>query len=381
MRKFLSLLLCILLALACISCSVAPKGNSGGSGGDSGGSGGSGGDGGSGGGGDDPQPPAVYTVQRHAVPEGIEGNAVNLLRDDMFQMGINLLGINSNPYSPEFESRDIKGYFDYDGRAVFAGADAPVSGINYDDWKLRTRAWELSQWWSRSSLATDCRTNVSGDTYTFENDYKKFVVNPVTGTVTLRVNGGAEYDYKERPSGEWVHFLFEQYPTPRKMGTVSKIYAYIDFCVDEVTDRLQSGGTPNYGAGAQAAQLVWYFGLTDDDLQKYVWFGIPVFDSRNLNEQIVPGENFLLDAGTGSMIYAVDSNDIYMSNPQVGVRYRVTIPLNEAIDHACSFAVQSGEFNESSHDKLYFKSMNLGWELPGTLDAQVTFYQVGIYVV
>jgi len=356
---------CILLSLIMLclftSCSIVKKGEGGGNG-DSGESGGG----------------VTATAQRHAVPDGIESNAVNIIRDDMFQCGINVLGINASD-----GGRNLYGYFDYDGRALFTGQDLfPVpGGSNHRDSRQRNRAWELTQWASKKNIVDDCIKNVDGDTYSYENEYKKIVVNPVTGTITIRSNCGMEYGYKERADKDsWVHFLLEQFPTKRTLGSFTKAYLYCDFCVNECTNRLTIGDASGIGEDAQAAQLVWYFRFSASDLTR-IWLGIPLYDNRE-EGKMVPGGAFTYDEGTKSAIYTVAKDDFFKTQPVKGTRYRVMSQIDAELRFAYEQTVAVGTFDSSLDiNEAYLDTMNIGFEIPGTFDFEVTFYQIGLYVV
>lgn len=63
----------------------------------------------------------------------------------------------------------------------------------------------------------------------------------------------------------------------------------------------------------------------------------------------------------------------------MGNRYKCVIPLDSAIVTAYNNAKNLGLFQNVSLDDLVLRGMNFGWEIPGTFDAQMTLYDIGLY--
>ena len=298
-------------------------------------------------------------------PEGIPAGAVNAIRDEFFCAGIDVLGTDAIN-----EGRTKFGFLDYEGTAS-------ETGMN--DGHMKERAWELTQWASRESLAEVCNAEKTEDgTYIYSNTYKEVAVNPKKGTILLRVNGGLEYDFKPRTTEtSWVHLLIEQTPVKYLYRDVKSLTAYVDFSVDEIKNYL---GESEYNTSVHAAQLVWYFRLRNQKGEQ-IWFGIPLYDNREEERGYAGGEVFSYDKGTQSAIYSMDKV-FYLGEEgaKVGERYQCVIPLNSALEFCVEQSTASGAFSEgTTADDCYLTSMNMGWEVPGTFDCQATFYKIGLY--
>ena len=130
---------------------------------------------------------------------------------------------------------------------------------------------------------------------------------------------------------------------------------------------------------AQCAQLVWYFKLYGKS-GRVLWFGIPLFDNREVNKP-VQKEVVLWDIGTATTIYSISKRDYFKTQPQVGERYKLTIPLMESIKKCWKFAKAKGNFEKSDTlETAYLAAMNIGFEMPGTIDIKATLNHLGVYV-
>jgi len=312
-------------------------------------------------------------------PEGLPVAAVNALRDDKFQAGINLMGTN-----PGTENRDVKGYLDYMGNALVVGND---TGLSRKETHNRQRAWEITQWTRKENLAnrdstTDVYDQTTGD-YIYKNAYKTVTVNPTKGSATLAANCGLEYGNTARTVDGWVHLLLEQYPTRYYMSEVKSVNAYIDFTLNKIENKHLDG---SFNPGAHAAQLVWYFILCSKK-GGTLWFGIPLYDNRSDNQRgegsgYPGGEAFAFDKGTNMVIYSVDPY-YYLgrTGAHVGVNNKCVIPLESSIKFCVEESVKVGTLAAGTTvDDCWLDSMNIGWEIPGTFDVSVTFNHIGLYV-
>lgn len=111
-----------------------------------------------------------------------------------------------------------------------------------------------------------------------------------------------------------------------------------------------------------------------------MWFGIPLFDNR----YPFPGEAGIQDGGkddaSGLFIYNVPSRGFTnMSFTQNGTPVgsedndwmNIDIDLIPTIKRALVLANQKGFMQGVTMDTLFVDGMNLGWEMPGTYDAEM----------
>ncbi len=311
------------------------------------------------------------------LPEGIPDTAVNMLHDEKFQYGINII---QTPYG----KRDMTGYLDYDGNARFAGADNYISrsGLNTIP---ANRFWSLTQWTSKADFGDEENRvlTVDGTKYTYSNGCKTVIVDPAKGSLTLSANCGEEYDYKERSEekrqkGEWTHLLIEQYGDGDKynIGNVKDIYYYLDFSIDEVT---KYDVSPKYPS-EQRAQLVWYFGFGGPSPTP-IWFGLRLFDSYE-SEHIswAVGETYSFDPGMGYPLYLAPNDEFFDAPLKIGERYIRVMKMTDFVHYCYEMAKKSNVFGDNvKFEDFRLWNMNLGWEVPGTFDVSVTFNRIGVY--
>ena len=111
-----------------------------------------------------------------------------------------------------------------------------------------------------------------------------------------------------------------------------------------------------------------------------MWFGIPLFDNR----YPFPGEAGIQDGGkddaSGLFIYNVPSRGFTnMSFTKNGTPFgsedndwmNIDIDLIPTIKRALVLANQKGFMQGVTMDTLFVDGMNLGWEMPGTYDAEM----------
>ena len=274
MKKLIGILLAMLVLFSCTACTVVKK--------DSASK-------------DDSSADLVYDVANagydvHAFPEGVNANARNLILDNKFTQGFEMYGHINNQGEGW-----LNGYYMNYGNTI----------------DVSKNKWKLAEWCSKSTLAYGTGNNYSytksGNTHTYKNDHKLVAVNPVDGTLTLGVNAIAEYNNAERPlagtgTNNWVHLLVAYASASTSLDKFTDAKVYIDFKIDSCVQ--STAFTPTV-PGEQAAQFVLYLVVHNRLNNGRLWFGIPLYDSREENDPFVYGELFQWDIYTEAAIYNV----------------------------------------------------------------------------
>ena len=305
----------------------------------------------------------------HAYPEGVNKYAKNLILDNKFTQGMEMLGHINNG------GKDwLSGYY-------------MTLGDTTDTSKTQ---WQLAEWLSKSTLAHGTESNANytytkdGDTHTYKNDHKLVAINPVEGSLTLGVNGIAEYGDAERPlagtgTNNWAHLLAAYSSQIVKLDTITDTKVYIDFKIDSLVQ--STAFTPTV-PGEQAAQFVLYFVIRNDMDKDYVWFGIPLYDNREEDDPFVYGELFQWDIASSSIIYSVPKNEYFETQPIVGERYTKLIDIDDSIKYCTQQLVAQGVWpSNTSRENLSLEFSNIGWEVPGTINCQATIYNFSCFVI
>ena len=132
-----------------------------------------------------------------------------------------------------------------------------------------------------------------------------------------------------------------------------------------------------------AASLYIYLyikGTNEKGQTEMTWFGVPLFDNR----YPYPSEYAAKDSGksdaSGLFIYNVPAKGytnatFHQNGIPVGSEdnawMNIDIDLMPYVERALYVASQNGYMKGVTLDTLFLDGMNLGWEMPGTYDAEI----------
>lgn len=303
----------------------------------------------------------------------IESERIDILFDTKFETGIHLLGTSTETGRETFRK------LDYSGMAK----------------KTESPLWMMSQWNSKYDLSVELDSGRSvekkeGSFYIYEDPSKTIRVDPTVGTIDL--NYRSSVDYSEGPRTEyqpWSHMLIEQnFENPVMISDLSKLYVETDFTITQM-DRKMSNA--EYDPNVHAAQLLWYITLTNMSEEHgirgdYIWFGVPLYDNRGISKS----DTISYDAGTDRYIYAFSPVNYYSEDAiesqdlrTIYIRTKKAIAFKYDIyslfEKAFRKVQKKGGLKGARFEDMAVTYMNLGWELPGTFDVDVTFRKIDIY--
>lgn len=244
--------------------------------------------------------------------------------------------------------------------------------------------WSLSQWDSGPCIWNE---NVSEDKYTITDGSSKWVTyDPEEKSLLLRLNTEPYYQGKGAVPGDfWPHLLIEQnFPfnelsqekQTSRTAENEKILLSFDIRMPYYE------ATPNPDNWVEAAQLYMYFGIVDKAENKFVWFGLQLFDSRYEFSQL----SFKIDDGksdaSGLPIYLIGMEDVYKNSdktfwkdgtPTTSEEWlHIEIDLKPHLESMLKTAIEKGYYSETTTPSdLYFHYMNFGWETIATFDCGV----------
>jgi hypothetical protein len=290
----------------------------------------------------------------------------NLLADADFSQGFKLL-----------EPRN-------DGKRVFC------PNIDYNGKADESPIWEMSQWASPYNFKDATYTSIKEGVHKYENESRSCIIDTNNSEIEINLNSWTEYQelfgHSRTGSENWSHFLLEQsFPNPSKISELKSIYAKCEFRINKAEDL-------DPGQPIPCAQLTWYFTITDvrngdpayqskDNTNDFMWFGIPIFDSRY---EYLP-ENKMVDKGfngaTNKLIYGMDSRAVFKKQKvEVGKDYIINIDILPYIKDAYLYGITNEALVDSSFKDLTINYMNIGWELPGSFDASLTLKNMSVMV-
>lgn len=250
--------------------------------------------------------------------------------------------------------------------------------------KTATPNWILSQWDSGPCIWSN---RVSGGSaYTLTDGRSKWVTyNPAEKSLLLRLNTDAYYNGNGAVQGDyWPHLLVEQdFPYNSATADEKLFYSGVADKWNLSFDlRMPNYSFTNHGGWVNAAQLYIYFGLRQKSTDRFIWFGVQLFDSRFKNDNDV---HYAVDGGkgdaTGNMIYCVGMKDLYngksgfwgTSSPQVTNSYiHFEIDMIPHLKNMISRGISEQNLPAgTTADDFYISYMNYGWEIIGTYDCGV----------
>lgn len=264
-------------------------------------------------------------------------------------------------------------------------------------------SWEIAQWGSNYDLIGDSET----DGYTLDVDEenlsytitskgkmvndefvpaKKVTFNGKDGSFYLESNCSVEYDSPRGTNDPWVHLLVQDSFGKEDIYNIANkdsIILDMEYTIDKFEDHM------NGATGPYAAQIVYYLLVynwgepreTNPDYGQAIWFGLSIWDNRNMGEPMSPYIN--LDPGTGTLIYSISTNEYYTDykgcTPMPGESRKFAIDIKQYLQQAFLGARERGYFPNSTFDQLYFGHTNFGFEMPGTYDLGVSFDHVCLF--
>jgi hypothetical protein len=266
-------------------------------------------------------------------------------------------------------------------------AAAAEAVLNLDDSNNKP-VWKLCQWGTKHSLAkARCNHDADGD-ISYANDAKKVLVGAKgsdNSDLVLEIKGSSEYGNIARKQGEsWPHLLVEQ--------QVCKVYPLENLARLDFTLRIKRlycknhMVTDTYNPELHAAQFQMFLVVSNinkhsKDYGNYFWFGVPFYDNR----YDIPPSYKAKDGGkadaTGKFIYTI-AGEIVTSEPMKENQWaEIDIDLLPHIKAGLQEAVKRKYLAASKSGHYAVVGMNMGWELPGTLDASIQIRDFGLLAV
>lgn len=238
--------------------------------------------------------------------------------------------------------------------------------------------WIVTQWNSKSDLAKIAGKR-EGDQYVYEDKNKKVALAD-DGTVTLKVDTGAEYDKpRSRPTDPWIHLYLEQrYKKPYPL-TGDRLDIQLEARIPESVSLMTE---ESYDPGLHASIAVFYLILKDlGDSGQFINFCVPIYDNR----QDIPEGEWHLDSGfnpagdTHQLIYTLDGSRIYDKPTGNGEWHRVDANLKPYVEEALAIAKENGFMQDVAYEGLGLSAIYIGWETPGVFRSELQIRNMSVY--
>lgn len=239
--------------------------------------------------------------------------------------------------------------------------------------------WTIAQWNSGSCLWSD---RAESDAYTITDGSSKTVkYNPEDKSVSMRLNASKVYNGAAADENNWPHLLLEQSPIVDYFSLSGKEKSFYNCAADRIVlsldIRLSDFVDTTNKDGINAAQYLAYFYLCGTDNQKFIWFGVNLFDDRGYQDTY-----WALDKASTQMIYSLStkntfglkSNSLFRNGkPYVSDEWvHIEVDLTPHIEDAMRRANESNTFGQTvSKEDFYIGGTNIGFEIHGNYDCTV----------
>lgn len=315
---------------------------------------------------------ALTGCQSTTTEEG--GNLImkEILTDTSFKSGFDLMTTST------LNGRAFAAYLNYGGDAT-----------NQED---SPHPWQMSQWWTPYDFKDATFSKSADGVYEYTNESRHIKVDTNNGELTLDLNSNIEYQklfgHSRNGDENWSHILIEQnIKNCPKLFNLENVFVELEFCINKCENLDPDQNVP-------AAQLLWYFTITDPKngntdyesevdgkTNQFMWFGIPLYDSRyDYVEQYVNVDSGFVGA-TNRVIYCISSRNYFSEKIQFGKTYSIYLDILPFIKQAYVYGLNHDAMENINYDDLVLNYMNFGWELPGSFDASATIKKISTKII
>ena len=230
--------------------------------------------------------------------------------------------------------------------------------------------WFLCQWNSKYNFLAG-NFVVSNDKYSIADTTKDLTVFK-DGTVKFTLLAGKEYDKPRQEWEPWPHLLIEQEITENnKVKDMRSIKCSATVSLDAFRDYMGKDRQEHH-----TAQFVWVVTFCDSNPQSpsygaFIWVVMCPYDSRR--EYAHPWMQQDTAVPNGQFIYSFDGRE-FMDRPltQVGTSAKMEIDLYARLPEILAKAQSCGFMKGTKIEDLEISSTNMGFEITGTFDCEIT---------
>ncbi len=308
---------------------------------------------------------------------------INKLISILFVLILNITAVLGIPLYG-YESRELLQDSDFsDGFSVLSQNTQNNSSVRIGDFTYsnnsETPSWMIAQWNSGPCL---WENKINSDKFTITDGKTKFVTyNPDDNSVSMRLNASEIYGGDPAGDSSWPHLLLEQSPIVNYNSLSDKDKLFYNCDADRMIVsldiRLKDFVDTKNSDGINAVQYLAYFYLTGTDGNKFIWFGLDLFDSRGHNDTY-----WAPDSIGGLMIYTISTKDTYGSTLRSLYRYgkpyvnddwvHIEFDLSPYISKAIEAANTSNTFGHNvDKSDFYISGTNIGFEIHGNYDCTI----------
>jgi hypothetical protein len=243
--------------------------------------------------------------------------------------------------------------------------------------------WMLCQWSSRFNLKGAKPKNDENNSYLYSDSSKKFIIHALSKTIEVTMELCASEEYLHpRENGEfWPHLLLEQNFDKRySLSKLKNLFFNIDTKLIYAENHMKSA---QFNPGLHTAQFVSYLVIVNTNsaskgYNNCFYFGINLFDYRYRDIPFYASADVGKNDATGNYIFCPAAKELYkgsLHDKEWIILHKNILPL---LKKAFEQAKLSGFLKHTSFEDLQLAGLNIGWEMPGTINAEIIWKNLSI---
>lgn len=281
-----------------------------------------------------------------------DSDTSSLLQDARFQNGFLLTGTNTSAV------RNDQFIF------PFGGTPSEVR-------------WGLAEWGSRYKLA-GVKKKVHAGKIIYSNKGKCVVFERLgnSNKITMDVTASDEYTMPRRNGQDWAHLLLGQ--EIKDKPYLKNLEGLILQISGRLTKSVLQMKEAEFDKGLHTAQFQLFITVQDlnpvsSQYGDLFWFGIPFYDYRYKDIERYAAQDLGKADASGKFIYNMGSADFMKGSFHNGEWISIEKDIYPMLKDAVKIAKERGYLTGSAFEDLGLSSLNIGWEVPGTLDVGFEF--------
>jgi hypothetical protein len=255
-----------------------------------------------------------------------------------------------------------------------------LMGLKRDDKPI----WGVSQWNTKTPFQgeptdADPRPKVI-DYQSGSKDIRFGSADSAFADVSLRLDSSEEYIGGLRPKQQrWpALYLWQQIEEGPSFEKLQAVHFSMEARLMSSKNLHPPQGRDDKSNAAQFTVFITLqnFNKQSPDFGKYVWFGVPIYDNRF---EFSPHHE-QQDAATHKLIYLVDDRLVTKDRIQNGQWAHFEGDLANEMKQSVKAAITTGNLSHTNLSDVFIRSLNVGWEIPGTFDADMQIRNLSVCV-
>lgn len=259
----------------------------------------------------------------------------------------------------------------------------PIKRFTFGEMSEAKPIWKIAQWCSRYNLANGREKIYDDASYEYSDETKSVRVWRGKGRIKLSLEASKEYFHPRREGENWPHILIEQeFQEDYFLSRLKETEQQIEFTITRFCDHMSSDEKNML----HTAQFQWFLAIQNRNKSSkgygdFFWFGLPFWDYPRYN---YPPEFKAVDGGkeenTGKFINIIGAGEFLKNPVTIGETVSLSVPVYDRIKEGFECAKANHYLKDSDWQDMCIGNMNLGFEVTGTFDVEVTINKLNIFI-